>query len=143
VKYSMRKVATEAWLSKSGKAGGEACTSIDIIHVRQPGLTTYHTRDQNRYIPPQCGPRRCLRRCTMDSPRSHLGSPGGPLNPITPDRANRESTFMASLRSDLRSSPVHDKRILPEFVLERDDLQVREVQVDATDAVEVIAALIP
>lgn len=24
VKYSMRKVATEAWLSKSGKAGGEA-----------------------------------------------------------------------------------------------------------------------
>ncbi|PNH41806.1 hypothetical protein VD0004_g5377 [Verticillium dahliae] len=45
----------------------------------------------------------------MDSPRSHLGSPGGPLNPITPDRANRESTFMASLRSDLRSSPVHDK----------------------------------
>ncbi|KAM0330734.1 hypothetical protein ACHAQA_003686 [Verticillium albo-atrum] len=45
----------------------------------------------------------------MDSPRSHAGSPGGPLNPITPDRANRESTFMASLRSDLRDSPVLDK----------------------------------
>ncbi|KAH6688542.1 hypothetical protein F5X68DRAFT_80480 [Plectosphaerella plurivora] len=48
----------------------------------------------------------------MNSP-SHPGSPvpGGPLNPLSPGRANtpRESSFMNSLRSELRDSSVHDK----------------------------------
>ncbi|ROT36403.1 hypothetical protein SODALDRAFT_315250 [Sodiomyces alkalinus F11] len=49
----------------------------------------------------------------MASQPSLPGSPksGGPLNPISPGRANhqREPTFMSSLRSELRDSSVHDK----------------------------------
>ncbi|KAG5925029.1 hypothetical protein E4U42_004480 [Claviceps africana] len=46
----------------------------------------------------------------MDSGSSLSGSPaGGPLQPVTPERANRQDSIFSSLRSDRRESPVHDK----------------------------------
>ena len=47
----------------------------------------------------------------MDPTSSLPSSPGGPLQAVSADRVNqqRESTFFASARSELRDSTVHDK----------------------------------
>ncbi|KAG6013271.1 hypothetical protein E4U43_007380 [Claviceps pusilla] len=46
----------------------------------------------------------------MDPGSSLPGSPaGGPLQPITPERANRQDSIFSSLRSERRESIVHDK----------------------------------
>ncbi|OAA46352.1 hypothetical protein NOR_03105 [Metarhizium rileyi] len=46
----------------------------------------------------------------MDASSSRPGSPaGGPLQAVTPDRANRRDSIFSSLRAESRDSSVHDK----------------------------------